>query len=127
MQQLTPDTAEAWCAVKAAAASDDVRLLLVSGFRSIARQAELVRSKLEQGQSLEAIPRVNAAPGYSQHHTGRAVDIATPGCPPLTEAFETTRAFAWLTAHAAEFGFAMPYGRDNRLGIGYEPWHWSRL
>lgn len=127
MQQLTSAAASAWHEMKAAAAADGVSLLLVSGYRSVDRQAELIRRKLAAGQRLDAILRVNTAPGYSQHHTGQAVDIATPGCPPLIDAFELTAAFAWLREHAAQFDFTLPYGRDNALGVGYEPWHWSRL
>jgi D-alanyl-D-alanine carboxypeptidase len=127
IQQLTPDTARAWRRLKAAAAADGVQLLLVSGYRSIQHQTELIRRKLDAGQSIEAILRVNAAPGFSEHHTGRAVDVATPGCRPLTEEFAATPAFAWLDQNAGRFGFTMPYGRDNAVGFAYEPWHWSRL
>ena len=77
------------------------------------------------GQAIEEILKVNAAPGYSEHHTGRAVDIATPGSRPLTEEFEDTDAFRWLESRAIEFGFSMTYPRDNPWGIAYEPWHWS--
>lgn len=126
-QQLAPHTARDWRAMRDAALDDGVELLLVSGFRSIAHQAMLIRRKLAAGQSIEAILSVNAAPGFSQHHTGRAVDIATRGSRPLTEEFETTDAFAWLTENAAQFGFTMPYTRGNELGIAYEPWHWSQL
>jgi hypothetical protein len=52
------------------------------------------------------------------------VDLGTPGCTELTEDFEQTPAFRWLTEHAAEFGFSMPYGRNNAQGVIYEPWHW---
>ena len=68
---------------------------------------------------------MSAAPGYSEHHTGRAIDITTPGTQPLEPAFETTPAFEWLTGSAHEFGFRMSYPRNNRHGIAYEPWHWA--
>jgi len=90
-------------------------------------QADLIRKKLAAGQSIEAILRVNAAPGFSEHHTGRAVDVATPGTRPLTEEFDASPAFDWLRQHAGRYGFAMPYGRDNVYGFAYEPWHWSQL
>jgi D-alanyl-D-alanine carboxypeptidase len=127
MQRLAPDTATAWRAMKEAAADDAVTLLIVSGFRSTADQAALIARKLAAGRPIDDILRVNVAPGFSQHHTGRAIDIATPGSRPLTEEFEATAAFAWLTRRASAFGFSMPYGRGNRHGISYEPWHWSRL
>lgn len=124
MQTLTPDTTSGWLAMQAAARRDDVQLLMVSGFRSFVYQAGLIRNKLNAGQTIEAILQVNAAPGYSQHHTGRAIDIATPGFKPLLESFEESPAFAWLTEHAGKFGFALSYPRDNPYGVIYEPWHW---
>jgi len=127
MQKLAPETAHAWRKMKQTAALAGVGLLLVSGFRSVRHQADLFRKKLAAGQPIESILRVNAAPGFSEHHTGRAIDIATPGTRPLTVEFEVSAAFAWLTANAGTFGFAMPYDRDNAFGFEYEPWHWSQL
>jgi zinc D-Ala-D-Ala carboxypeptidase len=127
MQTLVPATAAAWRKMKQAAALTGVELMLVSGFRSIHHQADLIRRKLAAGQTIDAILRVNAAPGFSEHHTGRAVDIATPGTRPLTTEFESSAAFVWLDSHAGTFGFQMPYGRGNRFGFEYEPWHWSQL
>jgi D-alanyl-D-alanine carboxypeptidase len=127
MQRLAPETARAWRQMKQMAQRSGVELLLVSGFRSIRHQVDLFRKKLAAGQDIETILRVNAAPGFSEHHTGRAVDIATPGTRPLTVDFEGSTAFGWLAENAAAFGFTMPYGRNNALGFGYEPWHWSQL
>jgi D-alanyl-D-alanine carboxypeptidase len=127
MQRLAPDSARAWRQMKTAALADGVQLLLVSGFRSVRYQVELIRNKLASGQDIESILKVNAAPGFSEHHSGRAVDIATPGTRPLTEEFESSAAFAWLTQHASRFAFRMPYARNNSFGFAYEPWHWSRL
>ncbi len=73
---------------------------------------------------MREILSVSAAPGYSEHHTGRAVDLTTPGTRPLEEDFEATPAFEWLTGTAEDFGFRMSYPRNNRHGIAYEPWHW---
>ncbi|MDA0706823.1 MAG: M15 family metallopeptidase [Proteobacteria bacterium] len=124
MQRLTPVTAGRWGAMVRAAASENIVLLVVSGFRSVDYQAALIRNKISAGQMIADILKVNAAPGFSEHHTGRAVDIATPGSRPLTEDFETTAAFGWLQRRGADFGFTMSYPRDNVWGISYEPWHW---
>ena len=123
-QRLTPETAHAWEKMSQAAADDGVSLLLVSGFRAITYQAELFKKKLAAGQTIAEILCVNAAPGFSQHHTGRAIDIATPDSRPLTLEFESTPAFSWLTGNAGRFSFSMSYARDNPWGIEYEPWHW---
>ena len=125
MQRLAPTAAVRWGQMVEAAAADGVTLLLVSGFRGIDYQARLIRKKINAGQSVSDILQVNAAPGFSEHHTGRAVDIATPGSRPLTEEFERSDAFGWLTVNAGRFGFSMTYPRDNAYGFVYEPWHWA--
>jgi D-alanyl-D-alanine carboxypeptidase len=125
MQRLTPAAAERWQAMIARAEADGVTLLIVSGFRSYEYQAALIRKKINAGQVITDILAVNAAPGHSEHHTGLAVDIATPGSRPLTEEFESSEAFRWLEANAARFGFTMSFPRDNPWGIIYEPWHWA--
>ena len=121
---LVPSAAAAWKAARAAAEADEVRLLVISGFRSFDRQLELISAKVDRGESIDEILRVMAPPGCSEHHTGRAVDVGTPGCEPLSEHFETTDAYTWLDQHAREFGFSMSYPRNNRWGFTYEPWHW---
>jgi D-alanyl-D-alanine carboxypeptidase len=126
MQQLSVITAASWQQMLAAASRDGIRLMIVSGFRSIEYQASLIRKKLNAGQELSEILRVTAAPGFSEHHTGRAIDIATPGSRPLTEEFAQTAAFAWLEKNASKFGFSMTYPRDNPQGFIYEPWHWAK-
>jgi D-alanyl-D-alanine carboxypeptidase len=123
-QQLNQKAADQWQAMQLAASKDDINLLVVSAFRSIVYQATLIIKKLENGQSIEDILRVNTAPGHSEHHTGSALDLATLNCKPLCDAFEETHAFKWLTQHAHEFGFVMTYPKQNAWGIDYEPWHW---
>jgi D-alanyl-D-alanine carboxypeptidase len=125
-QRLTPDTATRWHQMLTAAREDGITLMIVSGFRDFEYQASLIRKKISAGQKLGEILAVNAAPGYSEHHTGRAVDIASPGSRPLTEEFEATEAFAWLEKNAADYGFSMSYPRDNPEGFIYEPWHWAK-
>ena len=122
--RLTPAASAAWHAVRAEALADGVVLKIVSAFRSIDRQAEIVRAKLERGLSLDAILEVSAPPGYSEHHTGRAVDVTTDGVTALEIEFEKTDAFRWLSANAARFGFSLSYPAGNPQGYAYEPWHW---
>ena len=124
-RQLTPEAAAAWSELQSASERDGVTLLLVSAFRGLDYQRQIFERKLAAGQPLEEILKVNAPPGYSEHHTGRAVDLTTPLCAPLTEEFESTAAFAWLAREARRFGFTMSYPRDNPFGIAYEPWHWA--
>ncbi len=121
---LVPDAAKAWQSLRAAALADNVQLSIVSAFRSVERQAEIIRRKLAAGQSIAEILEVCAPPGFSEHHTGRAVDLSGPGSPVLEVQFDQTTAFAWLVKHASTFGFCLSYPAGNQWGYRYEPWHW---
>lgn len=124
-RHLTPGAAALWTELQSAARQDGITLLLVSAFRSFEHQRQIFVRKLQAGDSLEQILRVNLPPGFSEHHTGRAVDLTTPGCAPLVESFEETAAFSWLMQNARRFDFSLTYPRENRFGIAYEPWHWA--
>ena len=124
-RHLTPHAARRWTGLGDAAQQDGITLLLVSAFRSLEYQRQIFERKIKAGEPLERILKVNTPPGYSEHHTGRAVDLTTPDSPPLSEEFETTAAFAWLAREAHRFEFVMTYPRGNRFGIAYEPWHWA--
>lgn len=121
---LMPPAAKAWRTMCAAAAAEGVQLRLISAFRSIEYQAHIIRLKLANGRSLDEILQVNAPPGCSEHHTGRAIDIGCGDRPTLDDSFETTDAFRWLIGHAPSHGFLMSYPRENQHGYLYEPWHW---
>ena len=122
--RLAPRAAAAWHRMQAAATADGFVLVPISGFRSIARQVKIIRDKLAAGQRIGDILRLVAAPGCSEHHTGRALDIGSPEDTGLDESFGRTREYRWLKKHAGRFGFHLSYPRKNLHGIGYEPWHW---
>lgn len=121
---LTPAATAAWKNMKAAALLDGIELNVVSAFRSVDRQAEIVRRKLAAGVTVDDVLCVNAPPGFSEHHTGRAIDVTTPGVRALDVEFEQTAAFEWLLSRAGEFGYHLSYAQGNRWGFQYEPWHW---
>jgi D-alanyl-D-alanine carboxypeptidase len=121
---LAPRAANAWAAMRDAALADGVELLLVSAFRSFDFQVQLIQAKLAKGRTIDEILTVNAPPGCSEHHSGRAVDIGSHDSSPLEQDFEQTPAFTWLCTHAARFGFWLSYPRGNAEGFLYEPWHW---
>lgn len=123
-QWLHPAAAAAWRKMHDAAAISGVDLQVVSAFRGRDYQAGLIRAKLAKGLNMKQILRVSAAPGFSQHHSGRALDLKAPGSPALEEQFAKTDAYRWLSANARFFGFTETLGRDNRHGIIWEPWHW---
>lgn len=124
-QVLERNTAAQLKKLLQAAQSAGINLYLVSGYRSVEYQANLIKGKLEVGLSIGGILAEVAAPGYSEHHTGRAIDFASDECDTLSERFETTQAFRWLKEHAQEYGFNLSFPRGNPYGFIYEPWHWA--
>jgi len=118
---LVPAAADAWQEMQRAARQDQVSIFIVSGFRSVERQAQIVRRKLEIGIPIERVLALSALPGYSEHHTGRAVDVGSPGGAPLEYEFHDTAAFVWLESHAVAFQFHLSYPPGNPEGFEYEP------
>jgi D-alanyl-D-alanine carboxypeptidase len=121
---LAPPAAKAWREMREAALREGIPIRIASAFRSIERQAEIVRAKLARGLAIDEILKVSAPPGYSEHHSGRAVDVGTDGVRAFELEFEKTPAFAWLRENAARFGFRLSFPEGNSCGYAYEPWHW---
>jgi D-alanyl-D-alanine carboxypeptidase len=122
--RLAPAAAAAMQAMLQAAARDGIALQPVSGYRSFRYQRHLLRRKLDHGRTLAAVLQVNTLPGFSEHHSGCALDLTTPGVAAADAAFAATPAFAWLGRHARQFGFELSYPAGNSKGIEFEPWHW---
>ncbi len=121
---LVPEAALAWREMKQAARRDGVDCWIVSAFRSVDRQFTIVKRKLDSGARLETVLKVSAPPGYSEHHSGLAVDIGAPESEPLDSRFAETDAFRWLSRRASEFAFFLSYPAGNVYGYESEPWHW---
>lgn len=125
--KLREAAAEQFQAMVAAARAAGVVLVPISGFRSANTQEHLFFDiKAARGQVATKRASVSAPPGYSEHHTGYAVDIGDGAVPAtnLNTTFEKTRAFNWLSANAARYSFEISFPKDNPQGVSYEPWHW---
>ncbi|MEM8716428.1 MAG: M15 family metallopeptidase [Cyanobacteria bacterium P01_A01_bin.3] len=126
-ERLHAAAAERFREMQAMARQSGLELVAISGFRSTEVQ-EMLFFQIGQSQSLTPQERalVSAPPGYSEHHTGYAIDIGDGRRPNthLDVSFETTAAFRWLQANAARYGFELSFPRDNESGVSYEPWHW---
>jgi D-alanyl-D-alanine carboxypeptidase len=125
--KLRKAAAKQYKAMVAAARQSGVILVPISGFRSVAEQKHVFFDvKAQRGQDTKERAEVSAPPGYSEHHTGYAIDIGDSKAPAtnLKPTFENTAAFKWLQKNATRFSFELSFPRDNRQGISYEPWHW---
>lgn len=118
---------ERFLQMAAAARREGIILRPLSGFRSVADQ-EYIFFEMKAQRGEEAIQRaeIAAPPGYSEHHTGYALDIGdgTNLSTDLQLSFEQTPAFQWLQRNAAFYNFELSFPKNNSRGISYEPWHW---
>ena len=109
-----------------AAKNDGISITPLSGFRTVEQQTFLFSRAIERHGSEFDASFLSAPPGYSEHHTGFAIDVGDGDAPQthLKYDFENTKAYAWMVDHAAEFGFELSFPKDNFQGISFEPWHW---
>ncbi|MEM6520731.1 MAG: D-alanyl-D-alanine carboxypeptidase family protein [Cyanobacteria bacterium P01_C01_bin.70] len=124
---MQPKAADSFEAMVAAAAKQNVYLVPISGFRTEEDQEYLFfEIKAERAQTPSKRAEVSAPPGYSEHHTGYAIDIGDANAPnsDLSVAFEDTAAFQWLETNAARYSFELSFPEGNQQGVQYEPWHW---
>jgi D-alanyl-D-alanine carboxypeptidase len=125
--KLRESAASSFTEMAAAARADGVILQPVSGFRSIEQQEYLFFGiKREEGLRADERAEVSAPPGYSEHHTGYAIDIADGNRPDalLDETFEETDAFAWLEDNASFYSFELSFEKGDSGSVSYEPWQW---
>lgn len=107
-----------------AAATAGSPLTVTSSYRSYADQVATYSSKIAAEGSTSTADTTSARPGYSEHQTGLAVDLRAGNC--ALECLATTTQYAWLQAHAADFGFIQRYpsGSEGITGYNDEAWHY---
>lgn len=118
-------------------------LVIVSAFRSVAYQQQVFDSSVERNMSKENLSKEQAValtkqtvtePGYSEHHTGLAVDVVdeywynnyqNQAGEVLDAAYGSQAGAKWLANNAFQYGFIIRYpeGKEGITGITYEPWH----
>jgi D-alanyl-D-alanine carboxypeptidase len=124
--KLRESAARSFMQMVAAARANNVIIVPVSGFRTIEQQRYLFFDiKRQSGLRADERAEVSAPPGYSEHHTGYAIDVVDGKRPDigLVEALETTEAFQWMEANASRYSFELSFERGNG-NVAYEPWHW---
>lgn len=124
---LQPAAAEKFEAMVADARAQGIYLVPISGFRTMEDQNYLFfEVKEDRVQGAAARAEVSAPPGYSEHHTGYAIDIGDANYPDtdLQIRFEETPAFQWLDQNAPAYSFELSFPEGNEQNIQYEPWHW---
>ena len=126
---------EAYCALKEAVEKDlegyekgEVRFELDSAYRSIEAQQKIVDDFTEK-YGEDYVRKYVAVPGYSEHHTGLALDLyfTIDGKDVYENEDLVQYPDIWEAVHARlpEFGFILRFPKDGEdiTGYAYEPWH----
>lgn len=121
-RQVTQDTKTAYDVMVACAAAEGYSLMECSAYRSIAYQTSLYNKYLSY-DSQEEVDSYSARPGFSEHHTGRTIDLIGPTW--VMSDFVNTPESDWIQENAYKFGFIVRYNENNVDVTGYkaEPWH----
>lgn len=118
---------EAFDKMREFALKENIKLEIISGYRSSKYQIEIFKHKFKNKdnptlEELEKRLKVSAPSGYSEHHTGLAVDINS-----VEDDFAGTKEAIWLENNAPKFGFELSFPKGNKQGLSYEPWHWRYI
>ena len=97
---------------------------IVSAYRSYDYQQNVWNTTAEQSGEDYARAYV-ATPGYSEHHTGLAVDIGIFYSDGSQGSFSESQNAVWMDEHSSEYGFIRRYAEDkvSITGISNEKWH----
>lgn len=119
---------DAYLKLKAELEKEGVYVDLDSARRSVAEQQRIMDDFTEKYGRDYALKTV-ATPGYSEHHTGLALDLylIIDGKDVVENEDMIQYPEIWSKIHAklADYGFILRYleGREHITGYGYEPWH----
>ncbi|MBQ8764593.1 MAG: M15 family metallopeptidase [Clostridia bacterium] len=121
-QKMRKEAADAFVKMRNDASRENLRIRAVSGYRTVSYQRGLYNRYLSS-DSQENVDRYSARPGYSEHHTGLAVDVF--GSVDGLRQFENTPEFPWVRDNCYKYGFIIRYFEETEDITGYEsePWH----
>lgn len=125
-QKLRQEAYDAYVTMYNMALRDDIKLIVNSSYRPYKEQEEIYNDYLSK-YTQEHTDAYAARPGHSEHQTGLALDIITPGA--NGENFDQTDAFKWLENNAYKYGFILRYPKDKEYltGYNYESWHFRYI
>lgn len=119
---------EAYLALKEDLEGDGVFVDLDSAYRSVAEQQRIV-DDFTKKYGEEYVKQYVAVPGFSEHHTGLALDlfliIDGKGVYLNEEMIKYPEIWDAIHAKLADHGFILRYlpGKKICTGYSYEPWH----
>lgn len=126
-QVMRAEAASALTTMLADAKNAGFTVTAASGYRSYATQVTVYNNEVKTfGQ--ETADSESARPGYSEHQTGWAIDLASGGCS-ITDCFGDTVGGKWVTENAYKYGFLLRYTPADTAVTGYraETWHFRYI
>lgn len=119
--QLTKEATLAFEEMCKAAAKDKIYIYAASGYRSYATQKYLYNNYVAT-DGFEDAETYSARPGYSEHQTGLAMDIANK----YDFISKKDKEYTWLINNSYKYGFILRYpeNKDTLTGYMYEEWHY---
>ena len=107
-----------------AAKNDNISIFIASPYRSYSDQNALYTYYVNTDGKQNA-DTYSARPGFSEHHTGLAMDLI-PEYGLDLDTFENSDGFKWMQENAYKYGFILRYPKDKEYITGYiyEPWHY---
>lgn len=120
----TQDTCTAYKAMAADARKAGLSLYAASAYRSYDLQTRLYNGYLrDEGGDTAKVDVYSARPGFSEHQTGRAIDLC--GSFGSLNDFIKTPEGPWVKENCYKYGFIVRYQQEivPLTGYKYEPWH----
>lgn len=103
--------------------SQGYNIRAISTYRTYEYQENLYNNYVKK-DGVNNADTYSARPGFSEHHTGLAVDVDNIETSYMN--FENTKEFTWMMENAYKYGFILRYPKDkvDITGYMYEPWHY---
>lgn len=100
-------------------------MIITSAYRSLEEQNEALQEKINEFGEEDAL-KWAMLPGYSEHHTGYAVDMSIRTDDDVYIPYKGQNEYSWINKNCFKYGIVRRYTEDKVpiTGISNEPWHY---
>ena len=125
-RKVNQEVNEAFIKMYKDAKEEGYDLFVTSAFRSFDYQQTLYNNYISM-YGVDYANTVSAQAGFSEHQTGLALDILTPGV--SMSDFKNTKEYEWLISNSYKYGFILRYpeNKTHLTGYAFESWHYRYL
>jgi len=103
-------------------------MIMTSGYRTLADQGEVLQEKINLWGEKEALGWA-MLPGYSEHHSGYAVDMSIYTDEGSYVKYKGQGDYAWINQNCYKYGFIRRYTEEKKeiTGVSDEQWHYRYI